>query len=48
MHTKEVTDEEDDIIEMIRNIRRAYPNGYEKMRAYLDELIDEATSPEED
>lgn len=39
-----LTETEIEIIELIRNIRRAYPNGYENLTNYLDALIEMETT----
>lgn len=42
---KELTDKEKDLIEAIRNYKKAYPNGQQELLYYaqrlFDELIDE-------
>lgn len=37
---KEITKEEDDLIEAIRNYKRAYPNGSENLLYYARELFE--------
>jgi len=45
MQMIKVTEQELEIIELIRNIKRAYPNGYDQLRDYLEYLIDSETIP---
>lgn len=37
---KELTKEEDELIEAIRNLKRAYPNGVNNLEAYARELFE--------
>ena len=41
MITKELTEQEDELIEAIRNYRRAYPNGSKELEYYVRMLLDE-------
>lgn len=41
MRNMKLEDDEVEIINIIRDIKRAYPNGYDELRRYLDYLIDE-------
>lgn len=41
---KELTKEEDELIEAIRMYKRSFPNGYPKLLWYAQELFDEITS----
>lgn len=41
---KELTNEEAELIEAIRNHKRSYPNGYPQLLWYAQELFDEMTS----
>ena len=36
-----LTDKEAELIEVIRNIRRSFPNGYENLLLYARELFDD-------
>ncbi len=38
---KEITNEENDLIEAIRNYKRAYPNGQKKLLQYAVMLFEE-------
>ena len=38
--TMKVTDEERELIEAIRNLQKAYPNGYPQLLWYCQELFD--------
>lgn len=38
---KEITNEENDLIEAIRNYKRAYPNGQKELLNYAIEVFEE-------
>lgn len=38
---KEITEQENDLIEAIRNFQNAYPNGSKELRRYARILFDE-------
>lgn len=38
---KEITEEENDLIEAIRNYRRAYPNGKKELLYYAKQVFEE-------
>lgn len=38
---KEITEQENDLIEAIRNFQSAYPNGEKELRRYAKILFDE-------
>lgn len=38
---KEITEQENDLIEAIRNFQNAYPNGKKELRRYAQILFDE-------
>lgn len=40
---KEITEQENDLIEAIRNFQGAYPNGEKELRRYAKILFDEMT-----
>ncbi len=40
MQTLEVTDDEKDLIEVLRNYRKAYPNGSFMMELEIQELVE--------
>ena len=42
-----LTEKEKDLIEMIRNFRRARPNGAEELEFYIKRLLDELLDGEE-
>lgn len=44
LHNKRVSQQEDELIEAIRNLRAAYPNGYEDLKEYALYLFDELTT----
>lgn len=44
LHNKKITDQEDDLIEAIRNLRKAFPNGYDDLRDYALLLFEEMTT----
>ncbi len=44
LHNKKVTDQEDELIEAIRNLRNAYPNGYVELKEYALYLFDVLTT----
>lgn len=39
----ELTDKEQELIEAIRNLQKAYPNGYKELLYYVQQLVDELT-----
>lgn len=41
---KELTKEEDELIEAIRAYKRSYPNGHPHLLYYAQQLFDEMTS----
>ncbi|SDE69507.1 hypothetical protein [Riemerella columbipharyngis] len=41
MVTKQITTEEWELIETIRNYRKAYPNGARMLKAEIQDLLDE-------
>ena len=42
MITKQLTEQENELIEAIRNFRRAFPNGRKELEYYARTLFDEA------
>ena len=44
---KELTKEEDELIEAIRMYKRSFPNGYPRLLWYAQELFDEITESKE-
>lgn len=42
---KEVSDLEDDLIEILRMARKSYPNGYERFIQTAQEIFDELATP---
>ena len=42
---KEVSDLEDDLIEILRMARKSYPNGYERFIQTAQEIFDELAKP---
>lgn len=41
---KEITEQEDELIEAIRNYQRSFPNGKREMLRFAKEIFDELTS----
>lgn len=41
METHELTEKEWDLIESIRNYKKAYPNGAKRLLMFIYELLDE-------
>lgn len=42
---KEVSDKEDDLLEILRMARKSYPNGYERFIQSAQEIFDELVTP---
>lgn len=42
---KEVSDKEDDLLEILRMARKSYPNGYERLIQSAQEIFDELATP---
>lgn len=41
MHNYQLTPEEADLIEAIRNLRKSYPNGYDEQLYYIQQMLDD-------